>query len=104
MKYLLLLTMFVVGCSESTDPGTASNTTSDNLGERNIPVPEEDQFNASALATIKAKLKCESCGIKRDEEEKTGFRYYVDCDGIKYVATYDPEKDEVLSSEKVATE
>lgn len=104
MKYLLLLTIFVVGCSETTDPGTASNTTSENLGERNIPVPEDDKIAAAALATIKTKLKCERCGIKRDEEDKTGFRYYVDCDGIKYVVTYDPEKDEVLSSEKTATE
>lgn len=114
MKYTLLF-LLAVGCSERPDPGAKPDTTSsgviepteskedNDLGKRNIPVPEDLRIASSALPTIQSKLKCEECGIKRDAEYKAGIRYFVDCDGKKYIVDYDAEKDQVLNVEETGT-
>mgnify|MGYP003629961397 CR=1 FL=1 len=118
MKYLLLFTILIAGCTNEAAQKAAEKevkqaqadstvelgeASSVDLGSADLPVPEDLKVDSAALETIKAKLDCEKCGIKRDEtfESKTSLRYEVDCDTIKYIVTYDPAKNEVLESKLV---
>ncbi|WP_417384261.1 hypothetical protein [Gimesia sp.] len=104
MKYLILIAILVTGCAENAPEKEAEKTeTAIDLGKAGLPVPENLQVDSAALEQIKAKLDCMECGIKRDDnyESITGIRYFVDCDTLKYVVTYDPEKNEVMESELI---
>lgn len=103
MKYLLLITILITGCANEVAEKDVKKVEAEpaiDLGKADLPVPENLRVDSAALETIKAKLDCKECGIKRDEkdESKTSVRYFVDCDTIKYVVTYDSEKNEVLES------
>ncbi|QDT90492.1 hypothetical protein [Gimesia algae] len=108
MKYLLLIAILITGCANEAAEMKEKTVEADSaidLGKVDLPVPENLETDSAALEQIKAKLDCMECGIKRDDkyENKTSLRYFVDCDTIKYVVTYDPEKKEVLESELVET-
>ena len=114
MRYVLLFTILIAGCTNeaaekevkkaeaasAVDLGEASAI---DLSTADLPVPENLKVDSAALETITAKLDCEKCGIKRDDknDSKTSLRYFVDCDTIKYIVTYDPEKNEVLESKLI---
>ncbi|WP_339735347.1 hypothetical protein [uncultured Gimesia sp.] len=118
MKYVLLFTILIAGCADKAAEKAAEKEVKQaevdstvalgeasavDLSTADLPVPENMKVDSAALETIKAKLDCEKCGIKRDDkfESKTSLRYDVDCDEIKYIVTYDPEKNEVLESKPV---
>ncbi|MCA9014619.1 MAG: hypothetical protein KDA77_04725 [Planctomycetaceae bacterium] len=121
MRYILLFTILIAGCADKAAEKAAEKevrqaeadstvalgeASAVDLSTADLPVPENLKVDSAALETIKAKLICEKCGLERMEspaDAKT-IRYNVDCDEIKYIVTYDPEKNEVLESKPVEKE
>ena len=121
MRYLLLFAILIAGCADKAAEKAAEKevkqaeadstvelgeASSVDISTADIPVSENAKVDSAALATIKAKLECKECGLERMEspaDAKT-IRYNVDCDEIKYIVTYDPEKNEVVESKPVEKE
>lgn len=121
MRYLLLCTILLAGCSDEAVEKAAEKEVKEaeaastvelgessgiDLGSADLTIPKKDLVDGDALVAIKAKLECKECGLERMEspaDAKT-IKYNVDCDDIKYVVTYDPEKKEVVDSKPVEKE